>query len=197
MKEKFSAVILAAGSSGRMRHHKALLPFDPQRCFARKLADDFFAFGCSQVIMVTNQMVFDEIKCRKIDLGNLDFAVNSHPDWGRFYSLSLGCERVAADSHVFVTNVDNPFVNQQTLKKLWANKSTADYVCPAFERKGGHPILISPKVVEAISNERNNQINLKEFLNRFSKQYIDVDDRHVLTNINTLSDYKILFDGLI
>ncbi|MEW5844950.1 MAG: NTP transferase domain-containing protein [Bacteroidota bacterium] len=191
MEEKFSAVILAAGSSGRMGHHKALLPFDPQRCFARKLADDFFAFGCNRVVMVTNSHVMEKVRAGNYHLDDIDIVLNPNPGLGRFYSLYLALQVIDAQ-HVFVTNADNPFAKVDILKQIWQHSAQADYVCPAYQGKGGHPILISPRIVSAVKTETNLEANFKDYLNRFSKLYIQVTDELILANINTPEDYEKL-----
>lgn len=188
MKEKFSAVILAAGSSGRMGHDKALLPFDPQRCFARKLADEFFAFGCNRVVMVTNSDVIEKVKAGNYHLGDIDIILNPNPDLGRFHSLYLALQAIDVQ-YVFMTNADNPFANTATLGQLWQHALQADYVCPAYQGKGGHPILISPRIVSAVKAETNLESNLKDYLNRFSKLYVPVSDELILVNFNTPEDY--------
>ncbi|HDP75577.1 MAG TPA: nucleotidyltransferase family protein [Bacteroidales bacterium] len=191
MKENFSAIILAAGSSGRMGQPKALLPFDPQRCFARKLADEFFAFGCNRVVMVTNSHVMEKVRAGNYQLSDIEIVLNPNPNLGRFYSLYLALQAIDAQ-HVFVTNADNPFAKIDILKQLWQHSAQADYVCPAYQGKGGHPILISPRIVSAVRAETNLESNLKDYLNRFSKLYIPVTDEFILTNINTPQDYQKL-----
>ena len=191
MKENYSAIILAAGSSGRMGQPKALLPFDRQRCFARKLADEFYAFGCCRVAMVTNSDVVELVGSCKYNLNGMDIILNPTPSLGRFYSLYLALQAIDTQ-YIFMANADNPFVTAGLLSKLWENARQADYVCPAYKGKGGHPILISPDIVSAVKAQTSFQINLKDFLNRFRRIYVDVDDEQVLVNINTPDDYSRL-----
>lgn len=194
MKENFSAVILAAGSSGRMGQPKALLPFDNLRCFARKLADDFYAFGCSRVIMVTNSEVIEKVPTVSYQLGKIDIILNTNPDLGRFYSLYLALQTIE-NQYVFMTNVDNPFADVDILELLWQNALQADYICPSYEGKGGHPVLLSPTIVNAIKAETKTDANLKDYLNRFGKQYIPVTNGLILANINTPEDYETFIGG--
>jgi len=195
MKENFSAIILAAGSSGRMGQPKALLPFDPQRCFARKLADEFFAFGCQRVVMVTNAEVATLAASAVYKLNDIEVVINPAPELGRFYSFYLALQAIG-NQYVFMTNADNPFANVDILKQLWEHALQADYVCPANHGKGGHPILISPRIVSAVKAESNLEVNLKDYLNRFSKLCVPVTHELVLANINTPEDYFwLIADG--
>lgn len=194
MKENFSAIILAAGSSGRMGQPKALLPFDPQRCFARKLADEFLSFGCQRVVMVTNAEVAAQAASAAYKLNGIEIVINPNPELGRFYSFYLALQAIG-NQYVFMTNADNPFVGADILGVLWQHATQADYVYPVYQGRGGHPILISPRIVRAARAETNPDINLKEYLNRFSKLYIPVTDELILANINTPEDYQKLAGG--
>ncbi|MBP7169535.1 MAG: nucleotidyltransferase family protein [Bacteroidales bacterium] len=195
MKENFSAIILAAGSSGRMGQPKALLPFDPQRCFARKLADEFLSFGCQRVVMVTNAQVAAQAVSAAYKLNGIEIVINPNPELGRFYSFYLALQAIG-NHYVFMTNADNPFVGADILRALWRHAMQADYVYPVYEGRGGHPILISPRIVRAARAETNPDINLKEYLNRFSKACIPVPNDQILININTPEEYtRLIADG--
>jgi len=193
MKENFSAIILAAGYSGRMGHHKALLRFDSKRCFARKIADEFIAFGCSNVIMVTNRLVVNEIESGDYGLDDIIVVNNSKPEVGRFYSLYLAAQNIPPNSYTFIINADNPFVTPIVLRHLWDQRMKAEYICPAYIGKGGHPILVSPKIISEIKSKTDFDVNLKEFLNTFTKHYVNIDDERILVNINSPDDYQKLF----
>lgn len=193
MEENFSAIILAAGYSERMGQPKPLLKFDSGRCFARKIADELLAFGCNMVVMVTNQMVINQIATGEFGLNDITIALNSNPEWGRFYSLYLAVQNIPPNSYAFIVNADNPFINFEILKQVWEQRMNADYLYPVFSGKGGHPILISPRIISQIINESSYRYNLKDYLNRFSKLQVPVNDKGVLININSPEDYQLAF----
>ncbi len=190
MGENFSAIILAAGYSGRMGQHKALLEYEANRCFARKIADDFLAFGCNRVIMVTNPMVAENIKEEDFNLNDISLVVNTKPELGRFYSLSLGLSDIEPNQHIFVTNVDNPMVSDQALFIMADNAGKAYYIFPVYRGRGGHPILLSPEIIALIKKETTYDYNIKEYLSRFSKIGVEVNDESILININSPAEYE-------
>ncbi len=177
-----------------MGQPKALLPFDDGRCFARKLADEFYHFGCKQVVLVTNDIVLKQISSVNYRFDDIVLVYNPNPGLGRFYSLYLALTNLTEPNHVFIANTDNPFIGSDVLRLLREHSKQADYICPTYQGKGGHPILVSPNIVNAVKSETSFHYNLKDYLNRFSKACVNVDNELVLVNINTFEDYYHFFN---
>ena len=91
-------------------------------------------------------------------------------------------------------NIDNPFLNQETLDILFKEVDNFDYISPSFNGKGGHPFLVSAKVINELKTEKQDQIHLKEFLGKYSKKLEEVNDEKILLNINTMEDYSRFFN---
>lgn len=192
--KEFSVVILSAGKSSRMGKHKALLDYDSEYCFLQKIVSEYIAFGCLDVLVVVNTELKKQIEKTGLNLpGNSVLVENKHPEWHRFYSLKEGVNCLNRSSAVFVHNVDNPFVNHKVLEQLLIKLDAADYIIPDFNGSGGHPFLISSKVVEDLKNSESDQMHLKEFLNQYTKQRVSVTDEKVLVNINTYEEYRKFF----
>jgi len=68
-----------------------------------------------------------------------------------------------------------------------------DVVVPTYNNQGGHPILISKNVVNSIIAEKKNDLIFSDFLKRFDKIRIAVQDKQILTNINTIEVYRNTF----
>ncbi len=94
---------------------------------------------------------------------------------------------------MFIHNVDNPFVNHKLLSLLLENIHDYDYVVPTFNNRGGHPILISKKVLKDIIAENGHNLNLKDYLSIYKKKTVNVDDEKILINVNSKEDYNKLF----
>lgn len=186
-KEKFAAIILSAGNSSRMGKHKALLPFNENENFIQHIANEFWNFGCEKVIVVTNENLFVELQ----DFINQNIVVikNTKPELGRFYSLFLASNFVLNYSYVFMHNVDNPFVNKTILEILSQNKDAESFVVPVFEAKGGHPILLSKKIITQIHNQLTYNLNIHDFLQLFQRKNVIFDVKDVLKNINSQQEY--------
>jgi len=195
IKEKeFSVIILSAGKSERMGTPKPALKFDESQTFIEHISFEYQQFGCKEIIIVLNKENHTFLNDLNIKLpSNCKIIINNHPEWHRFYSLKTGVKSLKEINYVFVHNVDNPFVNQEVLNELLNHSDKADYIVPEFEGKGGHPFLLSPKIILEITQTNKNEMHLKDFLNQYSKLKIQVNEESILVNINTLEDYKKYF----
>lgn len=186
-----SVLILAAGNSERMGHSKLFLKLPNGNTFIEHLVNEYQKFGCTQIAVVVNQSNEKEIKENyKHLLGKIEIAVNPNPDLGRFRSVKIGLSTLKKPSYVFIHNIDNPHCDTSILNILKENIAGFDYVVPTFKGKGGHPILISKEVVSKICTEEKNDFLLNEFLSRFNRNRIEVNNDTILKNINTPDEYN-------
>jgi molybdenum cofactor cytidylyltransferase len=187
----FSAIVLAAGKSSRMGVPKFTLMFDEKYTFLETLVNCYADFGCNEIIIVLNNEGAELFSSLENKLpSNARVVVNYHPEWERFYSLMTAAKALEKINPVFVSNIDNPFINREVLDKLAVLIKKCDYVFPSFRGRGGHPFMISEKVISDIIKETVEQLNMKDFLNRYPKEHVDVNDERILLNINTEEDYK-------
>ncbi len=193
--KEFSAIILAAGKSERMGFPKLSLRYDEKENFIEHIISEYLSFGCKDIAVVVNEIGFEYLNKYEIQFPDIvKVVINEHPEWHRFYSLKIGAKSLSETHSVFIHNVDNPFVNNDVLKALFNNINTADYISPEFEGKGGHPFLLSEKVIKEIAQVEEDRKHLKEFLNQFLKIKVPVEDEKVLVNINTTEEYRKNFD---
>ncbi len=186
-----SAIILAAGRSSRMGEAKFALPFSRNKTFLEEIVAQYHTFGCKQIVIVLNKKGFDYIKNHQFNFPDTILLIsNKYLERGRFYSIKLGVLRISSENTaIFIHNIDNPFVNHKVLKKLlWNNDS--EYITPSYQDKGGHPILISKNIAQQIELEKENNVVLSEFLKKFKRKRIEVNDKNILVNINTPKDYQ-------
>jgi CTP:molybdopterin cytidylyltransferase MocA len=197
LKENTSAIILAAGKSERMGIPKFMLRHADGQTFLQKLVSEFLFFGCRQVVAVLNANGCLNLFHQTINLPvEMRLVENSHPEWGRLYSLKLAVDRATPAEHLFISNIDNPFMNVELLESLYQYAEQADYIMPEYQGRGGHPILISRKVAEDIRALTSYSGHLKEFLMRYSNVRVEVNNHLVLANINTMDDYQKYFGDL-
>jgi len=193
--KNISAIILSAGKSERMGVPKFSLRFNTETTFLEKLIDEYHSFGCNEIIVVLNEtsaVLYHQLKLSVPS--NVRVVINHHPEWERFYSLKLAALALNEVKPVFVSNIDNPFLNQETLDILFKEVDNFDYISPSFNGKGGHPFLVSAKVINELKTEKQDQIHLKEFLGKYSKKLEEVNDEKILLNINTMEDYSRFFN---
>jgi len=187
---KYSVIILAAGRSNRMGSPKFAMVFNDKRTFLDEIIDRYNSFGCKDIVVVLNRDGITYLQKQKKKFPeNVILTENTHLEWERFYSIKTAVLSLKNKFPVFIHNVDNPFVNHNVLKKL-LTFSISDYVVPAYKNHGGHPVLLSPVVCEKIATEKQNDIVFSEFLKRFNKTKIEVNDKNILVNINTKEDYR-------
>ncbi len=194
-KKDFSAIILAAGNSARMGFPKLALKYSESQTFIEHIADEYDKFGCAEIILVVNFNNYKILKDKKLQFPEkVKIVVNMHPEWHRFYSLKTGASALSKKREVFVHHVDNPFVSQDVLDLLIKYSETADYISPEFKGRGGHPILLSEKIVNDILKSKKDQMHLKEFVNQFHRIKVEVPDENILININDIQTYRKYFN---
>jgi molybdenum cofactor cytidylyltransferase len=192
-KSNTSALILASGLSRRMQTSKAELPFDANQIFFQKITNEYLQFGCKEVVVVMNSKNYRTLK-EKIHISDkIKILINKSPEKGKFHSLKIGIAELEKAPLIFLQNIDNPFTDINLLNILYNNFDKADYIIPSFKGKGGHPVLISEKVINSVKNSEDRDIHLKKFLNQFNKIYLQTDNEKISVNINTISDYHFYF----
>ncbi|MEA3445284.1 MAG: NTP transferase domain-containing protein [Bacteroidota bacterium] len=190
-KQESSVIILAAGNSSRMGKAKFALKMSKGKSFLQHIAERYYDFGCKEIIVVLNQKGLEHLFKNPIPIpNNATIVLNPQPDWERFYSIQCGLKSLKNNHPVFIHNVDNPFVNTDDLEKLVSDLPGYDFVKPVFQNKGGHPVLLSCKLVRIILSEQNKKSNLKEFLSKYRGKSIKVNDANILVNTNTEEEYR-------
>lgn len=194
--ESIVAIILAGGESKRMKQPKAFLKFDINRTFLEKIIDEYISAGINNIILVINASSLKSEN--EFILSHLNKKItiiyNTKPVKGRLYSLSLGLAKLNKAKGCFIQNIDNPFVNSDLLKKMIPLIKLDSYVSPAFNNRGGHPILISKSICDAISDIDDTSITLRNKLEKFNRIVIPANE-HVLININTVKEYTKYFSN--
>ena len=187
--QDISVLILAAGLSTRMKTTKALLKFDENRRFIDKIVEEYKNFGCRSIIVVLGEKIKNEI----IFSENLKFVLNNEPEKGRIHSLKCALKAVEDEQFCFIQNIDNPFVNQETLKLLYKTRLDADCIIPEYKKKGGHPILINRNIIDSIRTTADIDIPLNEYLKKYKLETIECNDASILININDKESYNKYF----
>ncbi|MBN2614577.1 MAG: NTP transferase domain-containing protein [Bacteroidales bacterium] len=195
-KNKPTALILAAGNSGRMGKPKVFLPYDEHRTFLDKMLSVFFSFGCGEVWVVLNENGMERA-AKENFYKNVHLVLNEHPEKERFYSLQTGLKAIPEHTPVFVHNGDNPFVDAEVLDALWNAHSEHAVTLPEFQNQGGHPILLSCEIVQELVRETNETQHLNDFLKKYDQNRMPVNSKGILVNINTAEDYQKYFGKVL
>ncbi len=188
-----SVIILAAGNSSRMESPKFALVFDKNHTFLEKIIQEYYDFGCEEIIVVLSKegnLAADKLNLK---LDKATIVINHHPEWERFYSIKVGLQSLMQQHPIFIHNVDNPFVNQEILKQVFKNHAPNEFIVPVFEGHGGHPVLLTNEIGKAIIEENKHDLILSDFLKHYPKKRIVVNDNNILININTQDLYQKKF----
>lgn len=191
MKNKTGALILAGGESERMNFPKAYL-LHCGETFLKRIVDGYYNVGIKNICVVLNENICGGEWIKYIDQVQSTAVIvrNPNPERGRFHSFKLGIKRMLEMECCFIQNIDNPFVNSNTIVNLLENRNSYGYTVPSYRGKTGHPIVISKNIIQhtnSIMPDPN--LNLRSVLSIFPRRKVDVDDEYILTNINTPDDY--------
>jgi molybdenum cofactor cytidylyltransferase len=185
-----SCIILSAGSSGRMGMHKALLKYDENTTFIEKITNEYIKAGIERVIVVVSRDLSEKLSEGKINFPEeVTIVINENPEFGRFYSLQTGAKQLNQQNFCFFQNVDNPFTPSELLLQLHSQKEEAEVIIPTVQNKAGHPVLISPVVMEQILKEKGSDVRIDLFLKKFEVKKIKTSDEKILININSMVEY--------
>ncbi|MGG1400358.1 nucleotidyltransferase family protein [Bacillus salipaludis] len=184
------AIILAAGYSSRANAFKLTLPLGQMTVLEQTISK--FEGICSRVIVVAGfqaKIIQEEIA--KISSKNaysfqIKVVYNENFIQGMFRSIQAGCKEVQSTTF-FLTPGDCPLVKKETIQLI--AKSKGNVVIPSFQYKGGHPIKLSSEVKKKIL-ETHPDRNLREVLNHYEKNYLNVEDPGVLMDVDTQEDYQ-------
>ncbi|HEY3251230.1 MAG TPA: NTP transferase domain-containing protein [Ignavibacteria bacterium] len=189
--DRVAAIILAGGRSIRFGTPKPFLKNNNSITFLEGLVNVYLEFGCTDIILVLNQNLLDAFTNIYTESfrSKIKVVYNNKTELGRFYSLKLGVHAAPNSNYCFVQNIDNPFTDSDTLRKLYHNRKADAYISPVYLNKGGHPILLSRMIIEMIRKETKISLNTKEFLYQFNKKTVEVENDKISANINTPEDY--------
>ena len=179
-----------------MQTHKALLPFSENENFLQHIIKVYQDAGIQKVVVVRNADIFLEGPASSATPA-LVIVDNHFPERGRLYSIQLGLSCAPGAQYCFIHNIDNPFITGELICSLYDARAQADYVSPEYNSKGGHPILISARIIRNISRIKSYKDTLHEVLGMFARYKLPTSDENCLVNINFPSDYERYFSRKI
>ena len=175
-------VVLAGGYSSRAKVNKLLLEVDRKPLICHTI--DTLKPFCKKIFVVTGRY-HDELS--KV-LNDVEVVFNKDFDLGMFSSVLAGA-RAALGEDVLLIPGDISNVASCTFKALL--NGTKDIRIPSFEGVSGHPVFISKKYVELLTEEPISS-RLCDFLNAHesAKEVISVNDPFINFDIDTIEDYN-------
>jgi probable phosphoglycerate mutase len=188
-----SAVILAAGRSGRMGVSKPLLALRGKTVLEVVL-DTFREAGVADIVAVVGHA-----RDRLVPLLGRTatrWVENPNPGRGMFSSVKIGCAAVQNGSEaVFIHPADVPLIRPATLQGLAAclRSSGKQMVVPTHAGQRGHPPLLAAALIPELLAYGGKR-GLRGFLaaHESDLEVMPCDDPGVVLDMDTPQDYERL-----
>ncbi len=187
-----SALILAAGYSGRMKAFKPLLEIEG-KSFLQSIVEKLLPV-CNNIIVVTG-FKKEEIE-KELVTKNLTSAVttvfNENYAGGMFSSLKKGLSVIKRTEWVFYHFVDQPLIPSDFYSSFVRQiEPSYDWIQPTYENAKGHPILFNLKVINLIK-KGSDKTNLRELTEKqtIKKKYWNCGFKEILSDLNYPEDLK-------
>jgi len=181
MMENSIAVIIAGGKSSRMQRDKALLPFGVYNSLCefqyRKLEKLF-------------SKVYVSSKTHKFDF-NVEIIEDTQAQSSPLVALVSIFDTLEIDE-CFVVSVDAPFVDKETIEKLYLNTTNED-ITVAVSNKGIEPLCAIYRksfLVKAKKALGEGQHRLQSLFKVLDVNKVWIEDEKVFENLNYPEEYE-------
>ena len=190
-----TCIIPAAGSSKRMGAAKALLPWE-NSTVVEALVSAMRTGGVRSIWVVTGPND-QELPRRLAALEDVITTTNRDPERGMLSSILVGVDAAATDPRadwpLLACPVDHPALTAKTVEELLeaSRQRPEDLLVPTYKGRRGHPLVIPEAFAGALA-DIDPAVGLRQLLekNRRAVTELPVTDPGVVTNLNTLEDYK-------
>ena len=176
------AVILAGGFSTRATTNKMHFLVEGKPLLQHTI--DSVKSIVEKVIVVTghyNQEIKEFIK----EDEKVQIVYNKDYEKGMFSSVLRGVKETTDD--FFILPGDIPFIKKETFEALLHGNKPVRF--PTYKGKEGHPLFISKELKKSLLDEPI-ESNLRVYRDRQDKEAIEVDDKNILRDIDTIEQYR-------
>jgi CTP:molybdopterin cytidylyltransferase MocA len=196
---KIAMIILAAGFSERMGVLKPLLPVGGESALLRAVGLGRHEKIHSISVVTGHRHEEVEAELLRCRAKNTRHVYNSRYAEGMFTSVKAGIHSLPNDIDGFLLlPVDHCAVKPETLEKVIAAFVLSNgqaVVYPTYSGEHGHPPLIPYGFTAGIRDYDGND-GMRGFLSPYPFEEVDVDDRGILLDMDTPSDYEALLTHL-
>ncbi len=188
-----SAIVLAAGHSGRMfPENKLLLPYRG-KTIVQTVLDEIVPLNFTEILVVTG---FEEKKIRET-LQDYPVRFIYNPDYAKGMAASIKAGILEAKSTVdgyMIFLGDMPWIDQNVIKiqiQSFYSKSQSAIVVPAFQKRRGNPVIFARKYKNDLTG-LTRESGARPVVEKFEDQVIEVQTKseRLLFDIDTWEDYE-------
>ncbi|MBI4203138.1 MAG: nucleotidyltransferase family protein [Chloroflexi bacterium] len=187
-----SAVLLAAGESTRMGQQKALLPWKGRTLLEHQVAT-LLETGAAEVIVVLGYRA-ERLRPLLEAFPQAKAVLNLRYRTGKSSSVRAGLRAIDPSAQaVLFLSVDQPRSLAAVRAVMNAHaQGGAPITYPAYQGKGGHPIIFDIPLLPELLRVRESRQGLREVVERHRAQVrrVEVDDDEVLLDLNRPEDYQ-------
>jgi len=187
-----AAIIIAAGYSSRMKVFKPLLPLGGLTVIEHALK----TFVDAEIKNIFVVLGYQGKKIEPLlEKHNISWVYNENYDQGMYSSVMAGVNALPSNSKgFFLLPVDIPLVKSSTIEELIKayHQSGKDIIYPSYNRKKGHPPLISSCLYSKIL-AYDGSGGLKTLLKKYDQEhgeYVNVQDEGVILDIDYYEEYQ-------
>jgi molybdenum cofactor cytidylyltransferase len=179
-----SAIILAAGKSGRMGENKLLMSWG-NITVIEKVIQTIQNSGIEDIVLVTNPDL-------QIPIPNIRITINE-TNHEMLSSIQLGLQNQNAEVQAtLIVLGDQPQVEERSVRSVCEAylKSKSNLIVPSYQMRRGHPWLVARSLWDEILNMKENQ-SPRDFLNAHADEieYVNLDTPTILQDLDTPQDY--------
>ncbi len=197
-----ASIILAAGASSRMGTPKALLDYRGETFLERLIRVLGAVTQPVIVVLGYHAAPILEKTARAGVRGEAQFVINPVPERGQLSSLQTGLVSVPPEAQgVAFIPMDCPAVGEETVARLahafLARDRGTLLVIPRCGDDRGHPVFAARAIVEemlALPSEAQARDVIHSHIPR--TQYVDVEDRGILADVDDPEAYRNLLESL-
>ncbi len=192
-----AAILLAAGQSRRMGAFKPLLPFGKKTVI--ECCIEYLRAGGVETIVVVLGHRAAEVR-KRLERARVNFAFNPDPNSEMGASIAAGVSELPSTvPATFIALADHPAVPAKvvsTLLKEW--KAGARIVVPAWQNRGGHPVLVDLSFRSELLTLSSTG-GLKAFFTAHPTELkrVAVDSPFVARDMDTWDDYRALHEDAL
>jgi len=188
----FSAIVLAAGTSARMRGaHKLLLPIDDEPLI-RRTVRAVLAAKPQELVVVTG---FQEVAIRAA-LTDLPIRVQFNPSFeqGQMSSVTAGVRALTLPADAVMVCLGDMVLltgeDYRELVEVFARRAERSIVVPRFEGQRGNPVLIDGRYLPQLLAEQRN-LGCRKLVADYPQEVLAYDAPHdrFVVDVDTPEDY--------
>jgi molybdenum cofactor cytidylyltransferase len=176
-------IILAAGFSKRAGAYKMTLDIGGKTLIENCIEGMYNV--CSRIIIVGGYG-FENILRITDKYPKTELVLNVNYRDGMYSSVKKGLEYIKGECF-FLTPGDYPAIHTDVYESML--DTDGEIVIPTYKGEKGHPVLMKSYLVKEIC-QNSAYSNLQEFIGSKGFMTVEVQDRGILMDVDTMEDYK-------